>query len=146
MAKISIPIEPRVRVENEEGDLRFLAKPLTSAEVNVLIDDLVEIKEFGSVYPTFEDAYLFFWGTDYDGFHYNGRRDTLGNVKRSVNGLYGNRWRVLNMALHPDERTVLLHLKDGMGRNLVIAEKAVKLIKRSPNARPPEILKRIIER
>lgn len=108
---------------------------------NIKIGDIVKITGCGTVYPTYERAFKFLWGSDVDGFH-----TTAGSkTDEYISPTYGNYWKVCGMCVHGMmDNAVLAHLKDRLGRNLLIDIGNVRLVKKgSPKIEQPHTLTRI---
>lgn len=110
---------------------------------SINIGDVVEVTNFGDVYPTYKDAFKMLWNDHFDSFHDKDGRQMLGYVDYVE--YYGNRWVVKNMCVHAKSSClVLLHLKDRLGRNLLIELRGVKKIKEcSPKVLQPRTIRKV---
>lgn len=121
----------------------FGNRTYSTARTNgIKIGDIVEVTKFGDVYPTYRDAFMMLWGDCVDSFH-----NYAGSLIHDYIGIYGNRWIVKNLCVHRNtSNTVLLHLKDRVGRNMLIELTAVKKIKNcSPKIVQPTEIKKVFK-
>lgn len=111
------------RVETRNGVVSIRNKH------NVAIGDIVKITVFGQIYSTYHRAFKCFWGDENDGFHSRGGLKLRPYI---TNGLYSNIWKVVGIGSHMNYYgTLILHLKDMFGRNLVIGMDGVRIIRKA---------------
>ena len=100
-----------IRVKLRDGKIRHL-------NVKLNIGDYVRIKDIGGYYPTYTQAFLYFWGIN-DTYHPT-------NEDKRID------WKIINMAYHsidfPNDG-LLVHIRSRDGKNLVVGEKYIELSK-----------------
>ena len=91
---------------NKYGDLQ----PISS---KFEIGDYVEVMDAGHQYSTYTDAFRYFWGNDrnyYIPYH----------KSKFI-------WKIINMAIHPNDGNILYHIRTSDGKNAVVNEQAITL-------------------
>lgn len=76
------------------------------------VGDYVRIVDCGHQYDSYHDAYLYFWGEDK---HYY----LMENDKSQV-------WKVINIVMHANGRTLLYHIRNVKGDNSVVNASAIR--------------------
>lgn len=110
-------------------------------ENGIAVNDMVSVMHYGSVYPTYYNAFKHFWGSPNDSFHSSGGGLLQHYIER---GLYANIWRVINIAKHGTLGVIVCHIKDVYGRNLVVdinALRTIKEVQNKPSAIEIQIIK-----
>lgn len=95
---------------------RVHAKMMDNRFLTILTDfnigDYVKVVESGHQYSAFTNAFIYFWG--------NIKCHHLTEEDKKAH------WKVINMALHPNGVTVLYHIRDVSGKNVVVNSCAIK--------------------
>lgn len=91
---------------NKYGDLQ----PINS---KFEIGDYVEVVDSGHQYSTYTDAFKYFWG---DSKNYY----IPSNKSKFI-------WKIINMAVHPNDGNILYHIRTCDGKNAVVNEQAITL-------------------
>lgn len=87
----------------------------------VFIGDYVELTDCGGQYSAYTDAFLYFWGDKKSYYiEYN-----LGDWKPL--NVVPKYWKVINMAVNPDGRTLMYHIRSVDGKNCVVNGNAIEL-------------------
>lgn len=118
--------------------------PTFTKMINYSIGDMVRLSDCYEelfVYRGYKGYKKELWGSENDGF--NGLENEKYNTNvivyeefykyLNLNGLYGNRWVVKNFTVSRyDEREVMVHIVDALGRNALVWYKSLKLLKKNP--------------
>lgn len=104
------------------------------------VGDIVKVENFGGTYPTYRAAFFVFFGGAYDDFHDG--ESGYQHTQYPLEGLYKNMWKVVGIGLHRNcsvsyatKASILCHLKDYCGRNLVVGMAHLKVIRKSKDER-----------
>lgn len=76
------------------------------------VGDYVRIDDWAHQYDRYHDAYLYFWGEDKHYF-------LLENDKSQI-------WKVINIVMHENGRTLLYHIRNVKGDNSVVNASAIR--------------------
>ena len=114
-----------IRVLKNNGEIKF-------CESKCWVGDIVNISSLGHHYPTYTDAFLYFWGTNK-----NDDKHSDVNSKTQL-------WKVINIAMHGSLHSLIYHIRNLHGENLVIGQCGIKVVSQNKN-NPPSSLPTIYQ-